>query len=140
MLFWIFVIILVVAIVGLVIYDNSNYYSEVFPVIMTFMCGLSGLIVLVMGLCLIFTYADLDYDIAALNAEYESLTYQYENDMYENDNDIGKKELMDGIRAWNTKISGKQARQYDFWVGIFTPNIYDQFELIEYKEVAPNEP
>lgn len=140
MLFWIFVIILVVSVVAAIIYERSDCYSEtLFGCIMVPLI-VSLLAVVIMGLGLIFTYVDLDYDIAALNAEYESLTYQYENDMYENDNDIGKKELMDDIRAWNTKISGRQARQYDFWVGIFTPNIYDQFELIEYKEVAPNEP
>lgn len=68
--------------------------------------------------------------IANKQATYESLLYQAENNMYENDNEIGKKELANQIQEWNQDIAKGKALQRDFWVGVFTPNIYDQFELI----------
>ena len=40
---------------------------------------------------------------------------------------------MEDIREWNEDLSAKQANQNDFWIGIFIPDIYDQFEYIELK-------
>ena len=62
--------------------------------------------------------------------EYISLVYQAENNLYENDNDYGKKELANQIQNWNQTISRRKVNQRNFWIGIFIPNIYDEFELI----------
>lgn len=51
--------------------------------------------------------------------------------MYRLDNDLGKRELMVDIQKWNTDLTRHKALETDFWVGIFYPNIYDQFEFIE---------
>ena len=78
-------------------------------------------------------YIGLDGKIARNNETYESLTYQYENDIYNNDNDLGKRELMTDIQEWNENLARRKNIQDDFWVGIFIPDVYDQFEFIEYK-------
>lgn len=64
-------------------------------------------------------------------SNYESLTYQYENDFYNNDNDVGKYELVFQIEYWNTDLAYRKTIQRDFWLGIYYPNIYDQFEFIK---------
>lgn len=64
---------------------------------------------------------------------YEMLVYQYENDIYDNDNDLGKRELMEDIQKWNEDLAYRRKSQDDFWVGIFYPNVHDQFEFIELK-------
>ena len=46
---------------------------------------------------------------------------------------IGKKELMSEIQKWNEDLARHKALQNDFWVGIFIPDIFDQFEFIELK-------
>ena len=78
-------------------------------------------------------YIGINAKVERYNARYESLVYQYENDIYENDNDLGKKELMDDIQEWNEDLSYRKKIQDDFWLGIYYPNIYDQFEKIELK-------
>ena len=78
-------------------------------------------------------YIGLNGDIEANKARYESLTYQYENELYDNDNDIGKKELMSEIQDWNEDLARHKANQDSFWIGIYIPDIFDQFEFIEYK-------
>ena len=50
--------------------------------------------------------------------------------MYDNDNDIGKKELMDQVTEYNVDVQKHKALQRNFWVGIFYPDIWDQFETI----------
>lgn len=71
-----------------------------------------------------------DASVAKWETQYESLTYQLENNLYDNDNDIGKKELMDEIREWNGNLAYCKEIQRNFWVGIYYPNVYDNFEFI----------
>lgn len=39
----------------------------------------------------------------------------------------------DEIREWNEDLAWYKANQNDFWIGVFIPDIFDQFEFIEYK-------
>ena len=48
-----------------------------------------------------------------------------------NDNDVGKKELVSEIQYWNSDLAYRKTIQRDFWVGIYYPNVYDQFEFIK---------
>ena len=93
-----------------------------------------GITVLVMSICIIDAHVGVEADIAANKQIYTSLVYQYENDVYDDDDDvIGKKQLYDQIQEWNKDLAKYKAIEKDFWVGIFYPNIFDQFEFIEYK-------
>jgi hypothetical protein len=73
----------------------------------------------------------VDGRVERLQVRYESLVYQYENDVYDNDNDIGKRELITDIVEWNEMVASGRANQNNFWIGVFIPDIYDQFEFIE---------
>lgn len=124
MLFWISVILLIIGIIG---------YIECWDewCIAPFIIG--GLGVGVSIFILICMYCGIDGDIAKVNARYDMLVYQYENDIYDNDNDLGKRELFKDIQNWNEDLAWYQASQDNFWIGIYIPNIYDQFEFIELK-------
>ena len=133
MLFWLFVIVMVVGVL-LVILDAHFLYKNdlTFDIGMT-MSLVGFLAVLTSSLIILLSHIGLDAKVERSNARYESLVYQYENNIYENDNDIGKKELMDDIQEWNEDVSYYKELQYDFWLGIYCPNIYDQFEKVELK-------
>ena len=93
-----------------------------------------GIVVLIMSIFIIGAHIGAEANVAANKQIYASLVYQYENDIYDNDDDvIGKKQLYDQIQEWNKDLAKYKAKEKDFWVGIFYPNIYDQFEFIEYK-------
>jgi len=62
---------------------------------------------------------------------YDMICYQLENNLYDNDNDLGKKELYNQVQSWNEDLAYYQAVQYDFWIGIFTPDVFEQFSFIE---------
>lgn len=97
-------------------------------------------IAIIMGACiLISAFIMIDYHgnteakIAENNQKYESLTYQLENNLYDNDNDLGKKELYNEIREWNEDLAYYQNVQDNLWFGIYYPNVFDQFEFIEFE-------
>ena len=124
MLFWTFVIIIIAGFV-LFTYDLENLGIAISVI------GIFGIIASVVVLAI--NYIGIDGYIARMNTRYETLVYQYENDIYGNDNDLGKRELMVDIQNWNEDLSSRRERQHDFWIGIYIPNIYDQFEYIELK-------
>ena len=124
MLFWTFVIIIIAGFV-LFTYDLENLGIAISAI------GIFGIIASVVVLAI--NYIGIDGYIARMNTRYETLVYQYENDIYDNDNDLGKRELMVDIQNWNEDLSSRKERQRDFWIGIYIPNIYDQFEFIELK-------
>ena len=124
MLFWTFVIIIIAGFV-LFTFDLENLGIAISVI------GIFGIIASVVVLAI--NYIGIDGYIARMNTRYETLVYQYENDIYDNDNDLGKRELMADIQNWNEDLSSRRENQHDFWIGIYIPNIYDQFEFIELK-------
>lgn len=124
MLFWTFVIIIIAGFV-LFTFDLENLGIAISVI------GIFGIIASVVVLAI--NYIGIDGYIARMNTRYETLVYQYENDIYDNDNDLGKRDLMEDIQRWNEDLAANQKNQHDFWIGIYIPNIYDQFEYIELK-------
>lgn len=131
MIFWVFVTMFIIGIILCCIHHYKAYYSNFLDVASCVTTVLGGVVALIMGLCIIFIHLGLEGQIAQLEVRRETLVYQLETNMYENDNDIGKRELMKDIQEYNETIARNRANQNDFWYGIFIPNIYDQFELID---------
>ena len=128
MIFWLVVLSFVVSL-GLAIYVEKRFgdYSWLFLVI-----AIIGFIVaIIMLIVIIVENTNVDAYVAENQMRYEMLVYQYENDIY--DNDLGKRDLMEDIQEWNEDLAYYRKAQDDFWVGIFHPNVYDQFEFIELK-------
>ena len=130
MLLWLTICIFIVSI-AIAVWSNNDHYGDACNYISIIVAVIMSIVLLVMGLIVLTENIGLEGKIAACNARYESLVYQLENDIYENDNDLGKYELMSDIRAWNEDLAEYKANQDDFWVGVFIPNIFDQFEFIE---------
>lgn len=93
--------------------------------------GLCGVAVACMVVFALFANIGINGTIAKNKAKYDLLVYQYENEFYENDNDIGKFELLSEIREWNEDLAEGKANQHDFWIGVFYPDIFDEFEFID---------
>ena len=130
MIFWLVLLSLVVSL-GLAVYVEKRFgdYSGLFLVI----AFLSFLVTIIMLVVIIVDNTNVDAYVSENQMRYEMLVYQYENDIYDNDNDLGKRDLMKDIQEWNEDLAYHRKAQDDFWVGIFYPNVYDQFEFIELK-------
>lgn len=132
MLFWLFVIVLVVSIIGAVIL-NGSYDTENLGFACSVIAVLAAIAILISLVIMVDSYGNANAKIAENQEIYKSLTYQLENDLYDNDNDLGKKELYNEIQEWNKDVVYYQNIQDNFWFGIYYPNVFDQFETIDYE-------
>lgn len=137
MLFWIWVILIALAIIVFVLCDKFDRYGEyTWTYMVLALVGTMG--VLLSSCFLIDSRAGLDGYVSKMHTRHDVLVYQYENNVYDNDNDLGKRDLMEDIREWNEDLAYYKTNQHDFWLGIFIPNVYDQFDYIELAEVDGN--
>lgn len=120
-----FLIIWVVFVVGLV-WTIKDFWSFTGTLLFAF-GAMANLIS-----CGVFLYENINVNayIATMQTRYDMLVYQYENDIYDNDNDLGKRDLMVDIQEWNEDLSYYKNAQDNFWIGIYIPNVYDQFKFI----------
>ena len=126
MIFWILIVLMVGCIVWYILSDGWSD-APIFALI---------IVAVLLAISLSFfacCHIGVKGDVARYTARYESLVYQYENNLYDNDNDVGKRELMADIELWNSDLAYKKTMQRNFWVGVYIPNIYDQFKYIELK-------
>ena len=130
MLFWL-VVLSIVIFLGLAVYVEKRFGDYSLPFLMIASVGF--IVAIIMLIVIIVKNTNVDAYVAENQMRYEMLVYQYENDIYDNDNDLGKRDLMEDIQEWNEDLAYYRKAQDDFWVGIFHPNVYDQFEFIELK-------
>lgn len=126
MLFFIFIALFAISVLVIIHTDEMSGWHLLATI--AFVLTLIALLISTIGLASV--YINADASVAKWETQYESLTYQLENNLYDNDNDIGKKELMDEIREWNGNLAYCKEIQRNFWVGIYYPNVYDNFEFI----------
>lgn len=124
MIFWIILAVMA----GSIFWMRHTDYDNLIPIAFTVIFGAAALFLAVV-ICINIIPAD--GHVESSKARYESLVYQYENNMYDNDNDIGKKQLMNQIQHWNEDLAFNKEMQRDFWIGIFIPNVFDQFKYID---------
>ena len=130
MIFWLVVLSIVVCL-GLAVYVEKRFHDYSLPFLMIASVGF--IVAIIMLIVIIVKNTNVDAYVAENQMRYEMLVYQYENNLYDNDNDLGKRDLMEDIQEWNEDLAYHRKAQDDFWVGIFYPNVYDQFEFIELK-------
>ena len=130
MVFWL-VLLSIVVCLGLAVYVEKRFQDYSVPFLM--IASIGFIVAIIMLIIIVVKNTNVDAYVAENQMRYEMLVYQYENDIYDNDNDLGKRDLMEDIREWNEDLAYYREAQDDFWVGIFHPNVYDQFEFIELK-------
>ncbi len=92
-----------------------------------------AIVLVIMSFVLIGIYAGSGGERVGLEAEYDVLSWEVENNIYQDGGDdvVGKKELYNQVREWNSNLASNQYYEKNFWIGIFVPNIYGDLKPIE---------
>lgn len=145
MLFWTFVIILLVGI-GLIIAGTREWSRDKHEFLYyhdeSILC--TGIVATVISTLIIFgmlcvisiTHISASADLAKYQETHKALTYKLESEACRDELGLLSKSVIDEIQDWNESIVRKKNFQKDFWIGIFYPNIYDEFETIDYTKYA----
>lgn len=126
---------LIIGILSLAAYDNDWFkYGWINDAMLNI--GATITIVAALGIIgsgIIFgvNYLGVEGYIENYNKHYESLVFQVENNLYKDDiTENATRELVKEVQEWNCDLARKKINQYDSWIGIYIPDIYDQFEFI----------
>ena len=146
MLFWLCLIILVIGI-GLIIvgciewdYEKNKLFDflydndEPFKIIGGIMTIIGALVMVIMITIMSCNFIGVDARVEQSKEIYKAITYKVESGACRDEFGLLNKEVIDEIQEWNESVIYGQKMQNDFWVGIFYPNVYDQFETIDYEK------
>lgn len=145
MLFWLMVIVLIIGIIVFVLgYKDWEYKKNKFSDFMSDhdegIIRTGGAIIIIDGIFLMIAIACMFCNFIGINAKveqyeekYNAIIYKVESGACRDDFGLLNKEVIDEIQDWNEDIAYKKNVQRDFWIGIFYPNVYDEFETINYE-------
>lgn len=94
--------------------------------------AISGIIMVIMIVVFACTYIDVNAQVERNKERYNAITYKVESGACRDEFGLLNKEVIDEIQDWNEDVTYYKNFQKNFWVGIFVPNVYDQFETIDY--------
>lgn len=116
-------------------YDNSEALAVIFWLIL--ICTIT--ILIVCSIIMLVNYIQVDSFIATNTEIYNSLIYKMESTTCRDEFGFLNKEVIDEVAEWNKDLRRYKAIGNSPWVGCFYPDIYDQFELIDYTSFVPRE-
>lgn len=128
MIFWIFVIITVAAYIGYAIaYLHENDIGIIFSIASV----ITTAITIIMLIVIIVNNLLAIGEKTKFEQRYDALIYKAQTESIRDEFGIVNKDYIDEVQEWNEDIASNKRMQRDFWMGIFIPNIYDDFELID---------
>lgn len=115
-------------------YDYEDQYKFTFlTILIVAMC-----VLVIMSLVVIINHTGSDAVIAENAAVYDSLIYKMESTTCRDEFGFLNKEVIDEVAKWNQNLARNKSLQRDPWIGCFTPNIFDEFEFIDYNNFITN--
>lgn len=125
MLFWLILAIFVLWVILSVIFgwDTGGMFAIAF--------GVASLIIMLVFIAAFHVGSPAEK--VRLAEKQRALEYKLESGACRDELGLLNKEVIDEIQGWNESVSKNKILQRDFWIGIFIPNIYDDFETIDYE-------
>ena len=135
MLFWLFLILIAICIVCFIILEHVSFKhesTEIFTACAAAIPGVIGGFGLIVSIVIFATtYFGLEGNIAEGKEHYNTIMFEVENKLYDDDvTTTSRRELVKEIQKWNCDLAEGRKTQHNFWIGIYIPDVYDDFEFI----------
>ena len=131
MIYFVIIAILILSLIGMyLLYDEDGSTVAVVGLMTCVIIAIvTGIVACVMTIDVISNHVGIDGHIAANNERYNAIVSQLESGEF-SESPIALKKLYDEAREWNEDLVKNKSNSHDFWIGIFTPAIYDDFQII----------
>lgn len=135
MVFWLTFILIAISIGCFIILEHVYFKhdcTELLTACAAAIPGVIGFIGLIISVIILAeTYIGLEGNIAEYKEHYNTIMFEVENKLYDDDvTTVSQRELVKEIQSWNCDLAEKRKNQHNFWIGIYIPDIYDDFEFI----------
>lgn len=135
MVFWLCIIVGIISIILITIYDSVSFKYDIIESLVllsgAILGGMSAIALIISLVTFCVNYTGINGDIAEYKEHYNTLVFEAENNLYKDDiTTASRRELVKEIQKWNCDLAKRKENQRDFWIGIYIPNIYDDFEFI----------
>ena len=131
MLFWGTLIIIVIGLI--MVWYGEEEFEDGIKYTGSFLSIIFGIFFVLQIIFLIVQYSGQEGQLASLRDEYEALTFEIENmNIYDENGDISE-DVFNHIKEWNQKIIFNYENEENFWIGIYIPNVYYEFDTIDYE-------
>lgn len=137
MLLWGTIILMVVF--AVLFYINENIRELIGNVIYGVGFILIVTILIIELVVLGLLYINGNAERVKLKQRYNSLTYKVKAEQIRDEFGIVNKSFVDEVQEWNEEISYYKTMSHDFFVGVFIPDIYDDFETINLEDIQYRE-
>lgn len=131
MILWIFVILTVAGVTGGIV--ACEYDFDVLSLFGWIVGVISGIVAAIMLIVIVSTHCTADAQVELWKEQYKALTYKLESSACRDELGLLSKEIIDEIQDWNQDVVYNKRIQKDFWMGIFYPKVFDEFETIDYE-------
>lgn len=112
------------------LYDNDENLKFVGGIITV----IDVIVIATMSIVLLCVRIETNAKVEQLKETFEAITYKVESGACRDELGLLSKEVIDEIQSWNESIIYNQKMQDNFWIGIFIPDVYDQFKTIDYEK------
>lgn len=93
----------------------------------------SVFVIILMLFAIIISHSNVEARLEQRRETYDALTYKMESTTCRDEFGFLSKEVIDEVQEWNKDVRYYQTVQDDLWVGIFYPNVFDEFKTIDYE-------
>lgn len=130
MLFWLTVFAFIVGIAMRIIMNKKRWWKLDCASFFTILVSSIVLVIMIIILCC--QHIGIDARVEKNFEIYNAIEYKVTSGACRDKLGLLSKEVIDEVQNWNKDVKYYQAVQDDFWIGIFYPNVFDQFETIDY--------
>lgn len=140
MLFWLFLILIAICIGCFIILEHISFKhdcTEIFTACVAAIPGVVGCTGLIISVIIFaMNYFGLEGNIAEYKERYNTIVFEVENKLYDDDvTTTSRRELVKEIQNWNCDLVKGKKIQHNFWIGVYIPDIYDDFEFIPLEKI-----
>lgn len=100
---------------------------------------ISGIVLFTMSFILCNAYIHSEANKRVNKELYNSLIYKTQTESIRDEFGIVNKEYIDEIQNWNVELARNQELTNNFWIGVFYPDWYNDFDTIDLNEIKIKE-
>lgn len=127
-------ILLIVGIILYIIYSKTSFFNEGLLAISLTGIVLGGILTIALLITVPLVQMTSEPTLVQYEQEYNDIVTALSQSEENNLSEAGKNILVNRAISYNKNLALQKTRRENFWIGVFTPKIYEDLPLIDLEE------